>query len=319
MRTSSMVLIAMAGLSTGCLKQVQQLNSWLETAQDPMSGQYARDYKEALATIEEMKGRTPTQDADAYEALWDEFDTVYHRCEYGRTDDAKATCHRQLQEAWYPQFVASTEQRIEAGDGLVAHWGARELGLKIRRAYWVLDTEDPIALSQRAAAVRAENAQSDLYSKYQRYAKSHEWGCVASEAALPRSPGQRIDVAYHTTASERLYVRCFLPTDLATIVQNKEVSDFGASLDVSDWTEGAEEAVYHQSINLREHLEKDWVDFVVDMDHEKHRDSFGTAQIEFYLYWIAGYQDTWNDSRGAFVRTPIGENHTERVTLSYDR
>jgi len=292
------------------------LGEKIKEAQDPMSGKYKQDRIDLDAEIEAMKTQGPTQTGEELQSLDAKYGDMGSSCTVLYDDDAQQDCYERVAAAWGPLFLSSIEQRLDEGDGLLAHWGVRRYAHHVT-SYRFGETKPawPVDLARRAADARVQEANA-LFDRYGRYAKSHEWGCVPSAKPLPARGDARIDVTYHVKRDSTVYVRCFLPTTVGTYIQGKDISDFGAQGTITDYP-SFDEHTYNYKINYSDHLKRDWVDFEIEVDRGAPKADFGTATTQFYVYWISGYQDVWNDSRNAWVQQAIGANHTETVSVTY--
>ena len=323
MRTN-LVVVAMMGLAIpgvgmagGKLKdKLNALGDKIKEAQDPMSAQYKKDRIELDAAIEALKTAPPPTTADDFQALHTLYSDWGSNCTVLYDGDESQACYERAAAAWGPAFLAAIEQRIGAGDGLSAHWGVREYADAIMSFRWG-ETKPPWPIDQatRASALRTKDADA-LFERYGRYAKSHAWGCVPSAKPLPKAGDAPVEVNYHVKRDATFYVRCFLPSTVETYIQGKEISDFGARGEITEYP-SLEPFSYGFKINYNDHLKNDWVDFEIETDRNSPKADFGTAKAHFFVYWIVGYEDVWDDYNNSWIRQPIGENYTETVSVTF--
>ena len=140
--------------------------------------------------------------------------------DHGMKDKIEA-CAKAVNAHYLDLAPVAVQMLIDKGKALQAHWAVRKLGDHSRHRFWNLDSQAPVKLAQTAAKARAEWAQK-LYEGSKKYVEPNNMGCVASASPLPKDNGRIAEPVYHVKIGQKLYVRCYFPSTVASVLSGKE-------------------------------------------------------------------------------------------------
>ena len=195
---TAIVLVAVVGVS-GCANFMRALGGSRATNEaDRKAGNAARS--------DQAKSKFLMKQAPDSEASFQNWMRDYER----------ARGSKEVDTHYLKIAPKNVEMFIAKGKGLQAHYAARKIGYHSRHQKWTLKSQAPVELAKKAAAARAAEAQK-MYDSIKRYAEVNAIGCVASSKALPEGNKKITDLVFHTKIGQRLFVRCFMPTRIASM------------------------------------------------------------------------------------------------------
>ena len=245
----------------------------------------------------------------------------------------KNGCGKEVDGHYLAVAPKNVEMFIARGEGLLAHYAARRIGYHSRHRHWNLKSQAPVDLARKAAAARAAEAQK-LFTSIQRYAEVNTIGCVASSKTLPAGNQKISDLVFHARIGQRLFVRCFMPTRISSMMSGKPRAALRGEVNTTDQnlqncggytcTKDPDMSyAYKLEIDVARFGNKDYFDFVFNTSKSPRgktvtKDDFGAIEVTGSLYWVSAIKERWNKKIQAVERVPIYDQAKGVTTLSYE-
>ena len=251
--------------------------------------------------------------------------------DHGMKDKIEA-CAKAVNAHYLDLAPVAVQMLIDKGKALQAHWAVRKLGDHSRHRFWNLDSQAPEKLAQTAAKARAEWAQK-LYEGSKKYVEPNNMGCVASASPLPKDNGRIAEPVYHVKIGQKLYVRCYFPSTVASVLSGKEGAVLKGEVNTTDQNlsncKGYEcekdpdlSFHYDMAINHAKFASKDYIDYEINTGASPKgtkvtKDNFGTIELTGSVYWVIKYEKKYNDKTKAVEVVPIYEKAGGTTSISY--
>ncbi len=312
---TAIVLVAVVGVS-GCANFMRALGGSRATNEaDRKAGNAARS--------DQAKSKFLMKQAPDSEASFQNWMRDYER----------ARGSKEVDTHYLKIAPKNVEMFIAKGKGLQAHYAARKIGYHSRHQKWTLKSQAPVELAKKAAAARAAEAQK-MYDSIKRYAEVNAIGCVASSKALPEGNKKITDLVFHTKIGQRLFVRCFMPTRIASMMSGKPQAALRGEINTTDqnlqncggyscYKDPDMSYHYRLATDVAKFARKDYFDFVFNTARSPDgksttKDDFGAIQVTGSLYWVTKIQERFNKKTQAWEKVPVYDQVKGVTTLSYE-
>jgi len=225
-----------------------------------------------------------------------------------------ARCLKKLDDHSYNIWNKSIQKQIAAGNGLLAHWGARTLLKWQSSTRWKGPRSAPTGFLVKGAKLRDKRAQQDFASR-KTYAKRHKAKCITVKGQL-KSRSRRQHVRHHFSGNSEVRVRCYLAQPLNNLLRGRSMPKLYGLVYIYKANKMRK---YSIPIQLSKYLNKDYFDFDYSLRDWSQGSAVGYVVNKGVISWKGGYVSKYDRFSRSTKTTRTTKYQTFTVTISYSR